>query len=818
MRADFSFSRFTERSDVVDYVGFAASERQQQDIRTACLTVAAKNNSISGPDQVKRYREIGAPLVFLHSEDCLEFWKQSREPQYLETVPKRGIASFFKSHIEDFDPKAICRAKVNPDRQLRFVDLGLMPFIEETIGKELCRIITLDTNMLEGGDPGNALLVFRLVAAKILRDRHVRGFCNLDFGDAGKVIESISKHYGVASRGPQLSHRQEDALASISQSIGKLADLSLVSTEALACVYENTLVTKATRKRWGTHSTPQFMIDYVVGKLRPWIEEIPFERRHVFEPACGHAGFLVAFVRLFREVMTDEELTASQQKAYLRSHIHGVEQDSFALEVAKLSLTLADIPNPNGWDLAQGDIFTWGKFQDQCRRAMIVVGNPPFESFGDDERERYSQDALTFNSKASETLHRTLKDLPEGGVFGFVMPQSVLNGRSDQRLREMLCRKFELKEICTFPDKVFENSDAETTILLGRKRGEKDGVSSVSYRRVFDTHEAVEKYRKDYQFSSVESIPQKKFWENDRFSLHVPLFEQVWSRLQHLPALGTLAFVVQGVIYESKDLPEGAETFSEERAPGFIQGFNTTRGDWYSHESPPLAWLSSDPDLMRHAGLGAETNEPRVLLNYATVRRGPWRLKACIDRKGRLATSRLTVVKPKQATPLPLEYLWALLNSPLVNAYAYSHLGKRDIPVGIVRKAPVPEASADQVREITKLVKKYFTICSKKRGRSEEEIRDQLLRIDAEVLRLYNLSPQDETTILKLFSGYSRKSVPCHFEGYFPKGMDSYYHLYEYLSDEFRKASTEEFLSNYHPIESPEMKEAFRTATESYRE
>ena len=52
-----------------------------------------------------------------------------------------------------------------------------------------------------------------------------------------------------------------------------------------------------------------------------------------FEPACGHAGFLGAAMRLLTELLPEEKATASSRRAYLRSRIHGCEKDPFALEI-----------------------------------------------------------------------------------------------------------------------------------------------------------------------------------------------------------------------------------------------------------------------------------------------------------------------------------------------------------------------------------------------------------------------------------------------------------------------------------------------------
>ena len=97
-------------------------------------------------------------------------------------------------------------------------------------------------------------------------------------------------------------------------------------------------------------------MDYIVWQLYDWIREIPENDRHVFEPACGHAPFLLSAMRLLRLEMQDRK--EAEVHDYLKSHVHGVEIDDFAREIARLSLTLADIPNPNGWDVRDGEYRT----------------------------------------------------------------------------------------------------------------------------------------------------------------------------------------------------------------------------------------------------------------------------------------------------------------------------------------------------------------------------------------------------------------------------------------------------------------------------
>src|SRR5205085_1453118 len=162
-------------------------------------------------------------------------------------------------------------------------------------------------------------------------------------------------------------------------------------TEALAYVYENTLISRETRSELSTHSTPPFLVDYVVGNLADWVKEIPVNERSVYEPACGHAAFLVSAMRLLTELLPVEKTIPSRRGPYLRSRLHGTDIDQFALELARLSLTLTDIPNPDGWDLKVQDMFLAERIADQAKRNTIVLANPPFDNFTSKEQQSYRE-------------------------------------------------------------------------------------------------------------------------------------------------------------------------------------------------------------------------------------------------------------------------------------------------------------------------------------------------------------------------------------------------------------------------------------------
>jgi len=279
--------------------------------------------------------------------------------------------------------------------------------------------------------------VFWLVSGKILRDKQVERFEDLNLNDVEEVFKRLAKHYGTEPLAAG-SRKKLEGLRASARIIDRFSSLALTTTEALAYVYENTLISKETRSSSGTHRTQPLLVDYVVGNLTDWIEEIPVNERSVFEPASGHAAFLVSAMRLLTEMLPAEKAIPSRRGPYLRSRLHGTDIDPFALELARLSLTLTDIPNPDGWDLRVQDMFIGDRLGAQAKKNTILLANPPFDNFTPQEQQQYRDQTsdVRFVNKSAETLWRTVPHLPEGGVFGVVLPQTVLHSDNARDLRE----------------------------------------------------------------------------------------------------------------------------------------------------------------------------------------------------------------------------------------------------------------------------------------------------------------------------------------------------------------------------------------------
>jgi N-6 DNA methylase len=441
--------RYAGRDDVA-LVSFA---HRPFDAVSACIAVADVADS---PDELMaQCLELGAPVVFICHGGQLQWWRQRGQAaaELLETVPEAKVSAFFQEHRSDFRPNRIYWAKTRglfeKDYQLRFVDKGLMPLVSQEVGDRLADLVTRVTSSLIASLPNTDLrwilrVVLRLLAAKLLKDKRAPRFVDLNLLDTTEVLSRTTHHYkpGEPLRVPR---RSQGAVRRAAEHVREFAHLGYATTEALGDVYETALVSRDLRKQLGIHSTPSYLADYIVWKLAPWIGEIPEDRRHVFEPCCGNASFLVAALRLLRDSL-GEGAHPRTRRAYLRGHLWGVDIDPFAAEMASLSLALADIPNPNGWNIEEADVFASDVLERRAAESMVLLANPPFENFDPAVRQTYAGGghAPELTNKAAEIVRRTLPNLPSGAVFGLVMPRGFLHSPKYVRLRREVLQSCDL--------------------------------------------------------------------------------------------------------------------------------------------------------------------------------------------------------------------------------------------------------------------------------------------------------------------------------------------------------------------------------------
>jgi hypothetical protein len=781
-------------------VPFVAFAHRPHDARSSCIAFLPESRAPHA--ELAGLRELGVPLAFLVGDNTWEMWSLRNDgPQLKRQLPVREVENYFDTHKSEFAPGTIFRAKswqrVGEFQQLDFVDSNLLTVLERDAGGRLCSLFermvatTMDSlrwkSVPDDDDEAHWLTKanFWLLAAKLLHDKRVPRFINLDLHDVRTVFARVATHYNRDNPNPPKINGRLRALQEAARLVVTPPQFQNISAETLGVLYEEALISPTTRKLLGTHRTPTYLVDYMLARLGGWIGELGHKRCHVFEPACGHAPFLSGALRLVSDMLPAS--IAVDQKArhdFIKDHLRGCDSDDFALEIARLSLTLADIPNENGWVLNGGDMFAGSTLVDETKAATVVLANPPFEK-----------------EQAAKFFQRTVAALQPGTVFGFVLPVNELTGAASAATRKLLLADCEIKEISVFPDRMFKFASVETGIVLGRKHEARRTAiaTGIRFRRVRESKMA--DFRDRYDDSWRDMVDADWLEAKNAARFIVPDARRIWQACIQPKQFLEFAKIGNGFQHRSKAdprFPKGAATESRVKLAGLDEGFASVDDFPDTHLRPTTWWLNLDKRTIRRSLAGIEKGTPQVVLNYSPVDRDAWRLKAFIDSVGRPATSDFLVIR---SSGVSLECLWSLCNSPFANLYCLAFGTKRHTTAGVLRSMPVPDLGAFDLTALETAARAYFDAASEFTAtfqktsakaklrdkakkptkpsasgqlplglpgqRSDEEIaaaRERLRalhwRVDAEVLKLYALPPELERELLDAFDGVPRVGVP----------------------------------------------------------
>ena len=812
LQEDYAFADVLAPEYPVRQIRLAAFAQEPASYRTASFGVALANGR-SGAESIQDHRALGAPQILEIGDDQVFRWKVTGKgmPVLLEQVGVNKLPDLFAQHREDWSPQRILRAKAAGTiaTQLDFLDLNLLPLLDYEVRTKLDRLLRdtvtfavdtfqQQTPFTEDHYPPLFRLIFRLIASKVLADRDHPGNWLMD--DPASVIKNVERFYFKdAEPEPVLEHYKTQL--AIWQRIMSTFHFQNLSVDSLAYVYENTLVTRETRKSFGIHSTPPAIAEYIVRRL-PFESLDPTERR-VFEPFSGHSVFLVAAMQRMRELLPSD-MTHDERHQYFVEMLSGIEIDPFAREVARLSLMLADYPNPDGWSLHGADALASPLFEEELAKANIVLCNPPFEKFSAGERANYSD--LSSVWKPAEILHRVLQKPPE--LVGFVLPRVFLTGQSYRELRALLGSTYSSIEVLALPERVFQHSEAEAVLLLssGRHEGTVHLRTGEVYKRDLEDFYTVRhsSYEVERLVEDASEVFADAMWQ--------PPLEEVWQATARMRRLGDLASVHRGIEYNVPFTENEARLVAHEEHPGFVQGVHVVQGAVEPFVITRALFLNVALDLMRTFAYKFPWKEPKLVVNASRQSRGPWNISASVDYRGLVCYRNFHGVWPTSG--LTLEVLAAVLNGPVANAFVSTLGGNRYIRASTLKDIPVPEFAERQQQIITSLVHQYVEARESwlSEGTNTHQGRDRcsglLMSIDAEVLKAYDLPPRVERMLLDYFSGHSRLG-PVEFTEYFPATFKPYIPWHLYISEAFKVANAKDTLKRLPVIpESPFISEA----------
>jgi hypothetical protein len=361
-----------------------------------------------------------------------------------------------------------------------------------------------------------------------------------------KVLKDIIRRLYYPESPYEFSVLSADILGNVyEQFLGKVIRLT---TGHRAVIEEKPEVKKA----GGVYYTPAHIVEYIVkntvGKLCEDKTPKQIAKLKFLDPACGSGSFLIGayshllsyhrdwYVKDGHEKHTKEIyqgaggqwfLTTQEKKRILLNNIYGVDIDSQAVEVTKLSLLLKVLEGENqdsltrqlkmwreralpdlgnnikcgnsliGPDYFSGQLlpdedemrrvnpFNWkAEFQEIMKVGGFdaVIGNPPYvriqamKEWAPLEVELYKQHYsaagkgsydiyVVFVEKGFQLLNKT-------GRLGFILPHKFFNAQYGEPLRKLISQGRHLAEVVHFGDQqVFTGATTYTCLLFLEKRG-----------------------------------------------------------------------------------------------------------------------------------------------------------------------------------------------------------------------------------------------------------------------------------------------------------------------------------------------------------
>lgn len=778
---DYEFADVFSAQGELRSVRLAAFTQIPESERSAAFSVIVPEGEVE--TEVAAHRALGAPLIFSIDATGVSVWsvRGHGPPELRERVGLDALPELFQRNAERWSPDSVHRAKLlgqtHREYQLDFVDLGLIPAIEREIHSKLGRLLEEVIELLIPG--GNVQreeaafrTTFRLLAAKVLQDRLHPLSEDWDKSDVTSVLAVIEKFYRL----PQMpSGRARLPIRDLKNAWSVLTDainFRNISSDNLAFIYENTLVTTDTRKLFGTHSTPRQIAKYILAQID--LSRFDLDSLKILEPFAGAGVFLVSAHQHLRDLLP-ADWSAEKRHKFMTARIGGAEIDAFACEVAVLSLILADYPAANGWNIQTEDLFQNDNLAERIADATVVLCNPPFEKFTNEQRVAYPEMAARTVSRPMAVLHTVLDQKP--AAIGFVLPHGILRQKQYAELRVRIVALYSEIELVSLPDRIFAKAGYEPALLIATEPRTPSQVQTTLISTVVndaDQEEFLAIGKTSASRRRVKAINDDRLW--------IEAIDDVFEYLDSNPRLGSVADIYRGLEpWQQRD------AVSQEPREGFRPGIYRPAKSLTPFMIHGSEYLNFKPEVARRPKpLARAWDRPKVLTNRQRKSRGPWKIIAVLDETGLAVSQQGLGIWPKggEVSGVAIE---AILNGPLASAFLSERSTDHAFTNQLLAELPIPRTL--DTKRIGALVSRYRKALGKLgplENVDDEVLNRLLIAIDAEVLRSYDLPPRLERRLLEYFRGHKRP-VPHEFVEWIPKAFTAFIPLHEYIAGDYKK-------------------------------
>jgi SAM-dependent methyltransferase len=655
-------------------VGFA--RQRPQDMTTATI-VGARSSNGNVEQLFAAARALAAPALLLSRANQVEVWSVPSDPgteRRVNAAPEDDIGRLAGLYRPALGPDSLFAAK-SAQRQLPLfpVDVNLLATARRGVSDQLTKRVeeavilatiplSPDKHIQREQLITASQLVVGTLAALVIRDKFGLRATGFDLFDQAR------------QRFPNYFDSLEPTLQSIGMPLSEILDVlgNGINYEALdprivSLVYEEAIVDQSERLKSGIFYTPPELATRILQHIP--IEELAPEDRVILDPACGSGTLLLAaHDRL--QALTPTQWERDDKHMYVTKHLHGLDQDQFAVDIARLALLLHALPEGNNWDVRRSDTLTTELDPDQ--RPKVIVSNPPWRDIRSIGGRRHQV--------ADDFLRWALEALRPNGFFAIVLPSPWLTSSTSGPLRAFVQERATVFEVWRLPDDTFPSARIAPCVLFGQvgRRVARPWI----FRRVLRSGSRETFYRTGVADETYLGIEP----EAARVGTYLrgPLDEAA-SKLKAFPTLGSIATVQNGPVPEPPVSERGG-------TGNFLWLKNGRNVRPFGLIDRTALRRVRFPEEFHRAGKhdGSVFLRPKLVISADRSPANPWRLKVGLDMTGVIPRDSLHMVIPNQTGPRTLDALLAILGSAFAAAWVDSYEAKLAIEARLIREMPVP--------------------------------------------------------------------------------------------------------------------------------
>ena len=437
------------------------------------------------------------------------------------------------------------------------------------------------------------------------------------------------------------------------------------------------------------------------------------------------------------------KLTTAERKRILLNNIYGVDIDRQAVEVTKLSLLLKVLEGENdetiskqltlfqeralpdlsnnikcgnsliGWDilkdnpgLTQEEIerinpFDWEKeFPEIFQRGgfSIVIGNPPWGALLSQEDERYLETAahyLVAQGRSIDTyslfIERALGLLKNGGLMGYITPDTFLRKSDHLPTRELLLKNTRILELLELGPVFRTVPDTWCSIFIIEKslpNKETKIIHKKLSRFIVSAIDRLNMFAKGEWYSETE-MHQSYWLQNYQMIIGYLASEacqKLISKMESHKRLGELkdTYIISRGEEGSKFALNGAENGDLFMViPANVEQYRISDG---------LNILSS---MITSNKITSFYTHPKIWITRIQKMRWKQRIVSGLDqRKNSAGMKTLQIIISKLDNIQDLKYLQAILSSKLINFWCVNYLAD-DMNKTYLENVPIPAPVID---------------------------------------------------------------------------------------------------------------------------